>query len=99
MESTFTFTLTEIMDIFFFLILVASSIGLFIILRGYGGFIGKYFRMIGWGALVFGLSRILEKFLLQFFVDFGYTITVLTHFLEAVSFLLILYGFKLFLNK
>ena len=99
MEATFTFTLTEIIDMFFFLILVASSIGLFVILRGYGGMIGNSFRMISWGALVFGLSRIFEKFLLLFFADYSSAIVVFTHFLEAFSFLLILYGFKFFLQK
>lgn len=91
-------SLAQIFDLIFFTILVASSIGLFILLRGYGGLIGKYFEIIGWGSLVFGFSRILEKFFSQFFEGI-YPLTLLVHFLEAVSFLLILYGFRLLFKK
>lgn len=93
------FTLTEIFDLVLFVVLISSSIGLFVILRGYGGFIGKSLRIISWGALLFGLSRVLEKVLLKYFVDYFLYIPVLTHLIEAISFLLILYGFKLFLKK
>ncbi len=95
MEISFS----TIVDLVFFTTLVASSIWLFFILTGYEGLVGKSFKIIGWGALVFGLSRIFEKFLLQFFGSYINLIELFTHFLEAVSFLLILYGFKIFLGK
>ncbi|MBU4480152.1 hypothetical protein KKG48_01770 [Patescibacteria group bacterium] len=95
MEISFS----TIMDLVFFSTLVASSIWLFIILTGYEGLIGKSFKLIGWGALVFGFARILEKFLLQFFGSYFGFIELAVHFFEALSFLLILYGFKIFLGK
>jgi len=88
-----------VMDLVFFSTLVASSIWLFIMLRGYGGSIGKSFGIIGWGALVFGFACILEKFLLQFFGSYESLISIFKHFLDATALLLILYGFKLFLGK
>lgn len=95
MEISFS----QIVDLIFFTTLVASSIWLFLILTDYEGVIGRSFKIIGWGTLVFGLSRILEKFFFQFFSQYSEIVTLTSHFLEAVSFLLILYGFKLFLDR
>lgn len=99
MDISLTISVSQVVDLVFFTTLVASSIWLFIILTGYGGSVGKSFRIIGWGALVFGLSRILQKFLMEFWGNYEGAITLLTHFFEAVSFVLILYGFRLFLRK
>ncbi|OGD67643.1 hypothetical protein A2442_03665 [Candidatus Campbellbacteria bacterium RIFOXYC2_FULL_35_25] len=88
-----------VVDLIFFSILVGSSLLLFIMLRGYGGSIGKSFGIIGWGALVFGFACILEKFLLQFFGSYGSLISIFKNFLDATALLLILYGFKSFLGK
>ncbi len=86
-----------IVDLVISIIMVLTVIWMFIILNGYGGSLGKAFRVITWGGVLMSMSHLIEIFGTYFPNYTGYNIMFLHRFLAVGSFILITYGFKMFI--
>jgi len=73
-------------------ILIFSAGWMFLIVSGYGGPVGKSFKIIGWGAILMGVSHLIETLGHHFF-ESG-VIMFSHHFLATAGFVMIAYGFK-----
>ena len=92
--------LVAILDVIFLVIIVLSVIWIFSIVSGYGGMIGRSFKMVGWGAVLMGLSHIIEAVSLYFPEHHeAFFVIFFHHFLAVVGFMMIAYGFKVLIKK
>ena len=92
--------LITIFDFIFLVTVIISVIWIFSILSGYGGVVGKAFKVVGWGTVIMGASHIIEVVSLKLpdhheaiFITIGH------HFLAAFGFFMIAYGFNMLMKK
>jgi len=92
--------LVSILDFIFLITVILSVIWIFSILSGYGGLIGKSFKIIGWGAVIMGISHIIEVISLSLPEHHSAYLIIFTHHLLAtLGFIMIAYGFKMLMKK
>lgn len=91
---------TVIIDFIFLIGITLSFIWIFSIVSGYGGVVGESFKMIGWGAIVMGVSHIVEAVSLYLPNHHeAYSVILLHHFLAVSGFIIMAFGFKKLIKK
>lgn len=89
----------EIVDIIFLIIIASTSFWLFFMISGYGGSIGQALRLIAWGVVLMALSHIFDDVLRHFFNLSSEVYDLFYHLFVAISFLMVAYGFRMFVKK
>lgn len=94
MQSGFTI----IIDLVISVIMAGTAVWMFALLSGYGGHLGKSFRVIAWGGALMAVSHLIEIGA-HSFGHSSYFVMFAHRFIAAISFILITYGFKMFIKK
>lgn len=89
----------EIINLVLDFVLIAMSVWMLTIVTGYGGYIGRSFRVIGWGAFILGIAHLVETITFEVF-GFSQFVVELSHrIIIVVGFALIIIGFQMFVQK
>lgn len=80
------------------IILLAMSVWMTRLVAGYGGFIGKAFHTIGWGAIILGVAALLEIITFQLVGTETPLVQLCYRLLILIGFMLTILGFRMLIQ-